>query len=225
MTRFFTVFFFLGALLAAETDQFRLYAWGLPVATVNLTTREDSLTPSCVDIQYRVRTSGIIRALYPVDNQYDFTVDSGSGAVLVYRKDIRQFNLSQRYSETWNKGMIHYNTGDSIACPDAVTHPLVLILRNLVPACPRVHIEGEFYDASFLPCPALEDESGTGTALKLTKKSGEQILPMTDIFTWKIADPEAEKCIRYGTDGRINRAYFRFGTFSIEARPVLGPDR
>lgn len=223
---FFLIFAFI-SLLFSEEPLFKLYAWGIPVGEVCIEVNENHINEKYENIKYSVRTKGVLRALYKIENSYEFVVDKKNNNLYSFHKNIDQFNMKQAYFEEHRSRGIYYSTGDSLLYEGIYSHPLLYIFQkqklNMLSPANTMHIEGVFYNAELVKTSHSTGgfDKGITWQLKLFPYQGKSILKKTDVFSWKIVDPEAKKYVIYDEESRkLIGAQFSFKGITVTAHRI-----
>ena len=225
MKKYLAIIIILFTSLLAEEEHFAVSSFGLPVADLVLQ-RVDSVYED-IDIEilrYSVRTIGVTDWIFSINNSYEFFIRKKDRKIVFHKKKIQQINVIQTYSERICRDKIYYSTGDSMVCPELFTHPLVLIFDDRFFSTEKlpkyVQIEGEVFRGHFDIDKSRDDinENSVARRLDLEYIRGEAVTKITDIFSWKISDPEAGKYAVYDKEsGELITAFLKFGSMTVKA--------
>ncbi|MCD6234492.1 MAG: hypothetical protein J7K63_05600 [Candidatus Marinimicrobia bacterium] len=197
---------------------------GIPVVHVHIQPIPDE-DPTRITYEYTARTNRFFSTIYRVNNRYRVTMDTSMSRIVFYEKEISQKNLQQSFSTLYNPEKIIYSTGEE-RIPEKNCHTMLsLILALTRISIPRefrvpVDIEGEYYEALMVPREKSRDI--LEWEILLFPEGGSPVLAETDLFTSRLADPEAKSFISIDkSSGRIVFARFTLSPHTLTAR-LLG---
>ncbi|KUK55100.1 MAG: hypothetical protein XD77_0666 [Marinimicrobia bacterium 46_47] len=197
---------------------------GIPVVRVHIQQipNED---PGLVTYEYAARTTPLFSAIYKVNNHYRVTMDTSMSRIVSYEKEISQKNFKQSFHTLYKPGKTIYSTGEE-RIAETNRHTMLSLLLSLTrESTPRefstpLEIEGAYYSTRMIP--REKNSNILEWEIILLPDGGSSVLASTDLFTSRLADPEAQRSVSVDiSTGRIVSACFTLSPYTLTAR-ILG---
>jgi len=224
--RFFpiTALFLLCIPITLWGQDYEVTFLGIPVVRVHIQQIPDD-NPTLVTYEYTARTNPFFSAIYKVNNRYRVTMDTSMSRIVSYEKKISQKNFQQSFHTQYKPEKTIYSTGDERISQTGRHTMLSLLLALTRVNTPRefsipLEIEGAYYSA--LMIPREKNSNILEWEILLLPDGGSSVLATTDLFTSRLADPEAQRFIRVDiSSGHIVAARFTLSPYTLTAR-ILG---
>lgn len=220
ITRFLVLFFLLIPNIL-QGQKYEVTFLGIPVVQVSIE-KVPQKDPALTTYLYTAKTNRFFSAVYPVNNRYLITMDSAMNKIVAYEKDIVQKNFEQDFSSRYTVDEIFYSTGEKRTITGNYHTILSMLLALSDIKQPQefrvpLEIEGEFYTGVMIPGEGKHNQIDWN--ILLTPEGGEPVLEATDLFTSRLADPEARRNITVDiSSGRIVSARFILSPYTLTAR-------
>ncbi|MDD3807550.1 MAG: hypothetical protein PHE86_05905 [Candidatus Marinimicrobia bacterium] len=217
------IFLLVCLVSSLRAQHYEISLLGIPMAQVSIE-KKPSNKPSSITYEYKAKTNRFFSSLYNVNNQYLVTMDSSMGRLLCYRKEISQKNLKQSFWATYTDEEIFYSTGETRVTNGHWHTILSLLLKltmmeSLEDFQQPIDIEGEFYTA--IVVPTQTSSNTVEWNIELIPQEGRPLLEKTDIFTSRLADPEAQRSITVDRSRKcIIAARFTLPPYTLTAQLV-----
>lgn len=216
------IFIFFFQISVVTGDTYDVTFLGIPVVEVSLRENPESVEPDIREFIFSAKTKPFFSRIFRVNNKYILSMDTSMVRLVEYEKHIDQKNIRQAFKTVYTDQEIMYSSGDRRPSGEPCHTILSLILALTREKEARIlsvplEIEGVFYTATAVP--DVHDDHTIEWEIILEEEWGSPVLESTDLFTYRLGDPEAKRGITVNTEtGKIVSAWFSLSPYTLTAR-------
>ncbi len=216
------------SLSLSKTVQYSVNFWGFHTADI-VATYTDTVfqEQDAVKIHYSTTTTPIASRFFFVENSYTTIIHKNTHTLLSFNKNTQQPELSNSISTYFDNDILYYSNKQQ---PVDINNPNIFTLfymlqsgktKNILDQKFQLEREGLIYSANLIE---LKKDSVLIYELELKlseSKTDTAVYENTDIFTWAVFKPDAERLITVDTlTNTITHCEFSFGLIRLTANAI-----